>query len=89
MARKNLLAGLTDETLPAGNSGGAAQFRRPRQATVATLREPHRRPGHWRAVSRSIEQIKSQAVVELDTALIDIHRQSPIACRSRRTPCKS
>ena len=77
MARKNLLAGLTNEKLPAGNSGGAinsADLARQLSPPFANL-TGGRAIG---AVSRSIEQIKSQAVVELDTALID---QSPIADR--------
>ena len=77
MARKNLLAGLTNEKLPAGNSGGAvnsADLARQLSPPFANL-TGGRAIG---AVSRSIEQIKSQAVVELDPALID---QSPIADR--------
>jgi ParB family transcriptional regulator, chromosome partitioning protein len=77
MARKNLLAGLTAEKLPAGNSGGAANS----GDLARQLSPPFANLTGGRAigaVSRSIEQIKSQAVVELDTALID---QSPIADR--------
>ena len=77
MARKNLLAGLTNEKLPAGNSSGivnSADLAKQLSPPFANL-TGGRAIG---AVSRSIEQIKSQAVVELDTALID---QSPIADR--------
>jgi ParB family transcriptional regulator, chromosome partitioning protein len=77
MARKNLLAGLTDEKLPAGNLGESVT-----PADLArhlTAPFPNFTGGRAiGAVSRSIEQIKSQAVVELDTALID---PSPIADR--------
>ena len=77
MARKNLLAGLTDEKLPAGNLGESVT---PADlARQLTAPFPNFTGGRAiGAVSRSIEQIKSQAVVELDTALID---PSPIADR--------
>jgi ParB family chromosome partitioning protein len=77
MARKNLLAGLTLEKLPAGNSGGPGYSADP----ARQLSPPFANLTGGRAigaVSRSIEQIKSQAVIELDTGLID---QSPIADR--------
>src|ERR1700733_14570628 len=77
MGRKKLLVGLTNEKLPPGNSGGAGNSGAPGRQ----LSPPFANLTGGRAigaVSRSIEQIKSQAVVELDTALID---QSPIADR--------
>jgi ParB family chromosome partitioning protein len=72
MARKNLLIGLTSAELPAGNSG-AVDTGEPEVRAHAT---PHFGIGGTRgaigAVSRSIEQLKAQAVVELAPALIDV-----------------
>lgn len=75
MARKNLLSGLTGGTtpaeLPAGNSTlGAPADAAPRPSVV-----PHFGIGGTRgaigAVSRSIEQLKAQAVVELAPTLVE------------------
>ncbi|NLH82910.1 MAG: plasmid partitioning protein RepB [Phyllobacteriaceae bacterium] len=71
MARKNLLSGLTGGELPAGNSTAPVANEAPaRPAPV-----PHFGIGGTRgaigAVSRSIEQLKAQAVVELDPRSID------------------
>ncbi len=72
MARKNLLIGLTGGELPAGNSGAAD----PGEPEVRAQATPHFGIGGTRgaigAVSRSIEQLKAQAVVELAPALIDV-----------------
>ncbi len=67
MARKNLLANLTDVELPAGNSTGSPPALR--------LGEPFPASGSTRgaigAVSRSIEQIRSHSIMELAPDLID------------------
>lgn len=72
MARKNLLIGLTGAELPAGNSGTVDA----REPEVRAQAMPHFGIGGTRgaigAVSRSIEQLKAQAVVELAPALIDV-----------------
>lgn len=62
MARKNLLAGLNDERLTGVNSAPTAAL--PPLASASTR-------GAIGAVSRSIEQIRSQAILELDPALIE------------------
>ena len=69
MARKNLLLGLTSEELPAGNSiaeapPGAERAMTPHLGGMGTR-------GAIGAVSRSIEQIKAQSIVDLDTETID------------------
>jgi ParB family chromosome partitioning protein len=71
MARKNLLAGLTDTELPAGNSvAGGAQRSDLKHTTPPHLGVMGTR-GAIGAVTRSIEQLKSQSIVELDPTLID------------------
>ena len=66
MARKNLLADLTQSELPAGNSSpGSKTEPFEARALFAAGR------GAIGAVSRSIDQLKSQAVIELATHLID------------------
>jgi ParB family chromosome partitioning protein len=66
MARKNLLADLTQSGLPAGNSSPAPKTEPfEARALFAAGR------GAIGAVSRSIDQLKSQAVIELATHLID------------------
>jgi len=77
MARKNLLLGLTGAELPAGNSTAEPHGEPdPRAAEVRPHTTPHFGVGGTRgaigAVSRSIEQLKAQAVVELATALVDV-----------------
>jgi ParB family chromosome partitioning protein len=71
MARKNLLSGLTNGELPAGNSVNDP---------VPQAVSPTEVPSHFGlmgargaigAVTRSIEQLKSQSIVELDPALIE------------------
>lgn len=84
MARKNLLLGLTNTQLPAGNSDGPADG--PAVAVPAPPLPPHGQRGAIGAVTRSIEHLKSQigearaiqsqlasgqAVVELDPAAIE------------------
>lgn len=65
MARKNLLIGLTDPELPAGNSpAGAPAEEAPRLGILGTR-------GAIGAVTRSIEQLKAHAVVEIAPELID------------------
>lgn len=72
MARKNLLVGLTTPELPAGNFGAEPHV----EIDVRAQATPHFGIGGTRgaigAVSRSIEQLKAQAVVELAPALIDV-----------------
>jgi ParB family transcriptional regulator, chromosome partitioning protein len=70
MSRKGLLAGLIDSKLPAGNSEG--------QSAPGDVLRPTPSPlpgfgggGAIGAVSRSIEHIKSQAIIELDPALVE------------------
>jgi ParB family chromosome partitioning protein len=77
MARKNLLAGLTGEKLTAVNSETSSVAGDLAKAMTAPFANftGGRAIG---AVSRSIEQIKQQAVIEIDPALID---PSPIADR--------
>src|SRR5262249_44007557 len=77
MSRKGLLAGLIDSKLPSGNSElkDVAQVEEMRP-TAGPL--PAFGGGAIGAVSRSIEQIKSQAITELDPALIEA---SPISDR--------
>ena len=69
MARKNLLLGLTGDELPAGNSASTLGFE------AAKMPAPHLgvmgTRGAIGAVTRSIEQLKAQSVVDLDPALID------------------
>jgi ParB family chromosome partitioning protein len=70
MARKNLLLGLTEAKLPAGNFAVDSD----RQG-VAPLQTPAFSVGGTRgaigAVTRSIEQLKAHAVVEISPDLID------------------
>lgn len=66
MARKNLLAGLGDDKLPAGNFDHS---RVEHSAETPHLSFGSR--GAIGAVSRSIENLKAQAVVELEPDLID------------------
>ena len=77
MARKNLLAGLTGEKLTAVNSETSSMAGDLAKAMTAPFANftGGRAIG---AVSRSIEQIKQQAVIEIDPTLID---PSPIADR--------
>ena len=71
MARKNLLAGLTDFELPAGNSPKDGPPSSPNEA--AADRQPSfGQNGAIGAVTRSIEQLKSQ---------IGEARKSPVATR--------
>lgn len=72
MARKNLLAGLLDEKLPAGNSAAAPQPAgpiQPIQGLQSSAFGP--RGGAIGAVTRSIEQLKAHAVLDLAAELID------------------
>jgi hypothetical protein len=69
-ARKNLLAGLTGEKLTAVNSetsSMAGDLAKAMSAPFANFTDG----GAIGAVSRSIEQIKQQVVIEIDPALID------------------
>src|SRR5215467_15494647 len=77
MARKNLLAGLTGEKLTAVNSETSSMAGDLAKA-ITTPFANFTGGRDIGAVSRSIEQIKQQAVTEIDPALID---PSPIADR--------
>ena len=66
MARKHLLSGLGSQKLPAGNSSESAS----NSPTVSPVPQFSPR-GAIGAVSRSIEYLKAQSVVELDPDLID------------------
>lgn len=66
MARKNLLADLTQNELPAGNS-----FPAPKTEPFEARALFSAGRGAIGAVSRSIDQLKSQAVIELAAHLID------------------
>lgn len=78
MARKNLLAGLGGEKLPAGNSGENDPS--PAQETSAPH---HTARGAIGAISRSIESLKAQAEVELDPGLVD---PPPVSDRLDESP---
>lgn len=72
MARKNLLAGLLDEKLPAGNSAAVLQPASPTQPIQGMQSSAFGpRGGAIGAVTRSIEQLKAHAVLDLATDLID------------------
>lgn len=72
MARKNLLAGLLDEKLPAGNSAVAPQPASPTQPIQSMQSSAFGpRGGAIGAVTRSIEQLKAHAVLDLATDVID------------------
>jgi ParB family chromosome partitioning protein len=66
MARKNLLANLTGPELPAGNSSDSSP-----QSLAETLAHFSAGRGAIGAVTRSIEQIKSHAIIDLAPAMID------------------
>lgn len=74
MARKNLLEGLGQGQLPAGNSEESGSI---------TPHHPFNPRGAIGAVSRSIENLKSQAVVDLDPDLID---PPPVSDRLEEAP---
>ena len=67
MARKNLLLGLTGAGLPAGNSAPETACGRRRSPSPISVGAR----GAIGAVTRSIEQLKAQAVVEIAADLID------------------
>lgn len=67
MARKNLLVNLTGAELPAGNSMAGPPAQRLGEAFQASGQAR----GAIGAVSRSIEQIRSQSIMELEPNLID------------------
>ena len=71
MARKNLLSGLAGPELPAGNSAGEIA---PSPGAGAAM-APHfgimGARGAIGAVTRSIEQLKAQSVVDLDPGVVD------------------
>lgn len=72
MARKNLLAGLLDEKLPAGNSAVAPQPASPTQPIQGMQSSAFGpRGGAIGAVTRSIEQLKAHAVLDLATDVVD------------------
>ena len=80
MARKHLLAGLGGSELPAGNSDGdpaVDEAPRTRHAPLGPFANPGMR-GAIGAVTRSLEHLKSQSVVELRPDAIEA---SPIADR--------
>ena len=71
MARKNLLLGLTDAKLPSGNLGvepGSHSAAAPLQAPLFGVGGAR---GAIGAVTRSIEQLKAHAIVEISPDLID------------------
>jgi ParB family chromosome partitioning protein len=97
MARKNLLAGLTGSELPAGNLPKDAPFSSPNEAAADRHQPSFGQNGAIGAVTRSIEQLKSQigeaknlqlqlaaghTVVELDPGLVE---RSFVADRMART----
>ena len=65
MGRKNLFAGLTSAELPAGNSPGQGVTE-----TEPAIRSPHLgvmgTRGAIGAVTRSIEQLKAQSIIDID-----------------------
>lgn len=69
MGRKNLLLGLIDEELPAGNFSGTGTPETEKPA-VPQLGGMGTR-GAIGAVARSIEQIKGQSIVDLDPQMIE------------------
>lgn len=72
MARKNLLVGLLEEKLPAGNSPTAAvQSGVAQQAQGLQSGAFGTRGGAIGAVTRSIEQLKAHAVLDLAADIID------------------
>jgi ParB family chromosome partitioning protein len=71
MARKNLLSGLTNPELPAGNSSSNNQEGEDRKAQVAPHFGVMGTRGAIGAVTRSIEQLKSQSVADLDPDFIE------------------
>jgi ParB family chromosome partitioning protein len=72
MARKNLLAGLLDEKLPAGNLAVASLPANPSQPIQGLQSSAFgARGGAIGAVTRSIEQLKAHSVLDLATDLID------------------
>lgn len=71
MARKNLLTGLTNPELPAGNSNSNNEGDVDRKAQVAPHFGVMGTRGAIGAVTRSIEQLKSQSVAELDPDFIE------------------
>jgi len=81
MARKNLLLGLTDAELPAGNSSEQVAL------DVHKAPAPHLgvmgTRGAIGAVTRSIEQLKAQSIVDIAADLIE---PSPIADRLTSSP---
>ena len=74
MARKNLLAGLTDFELPAGNSSKDALASAADETVVDRHPRTFAQSGAIGAVTRSIEQLKSQ---------IGEAKNSPVATRCR------
>jgi len=97
MARKNLLVGLTDFELPAGNSPKDGPPSSPNEAAADRQQPSFGQNGAIGAVTRSIEQLKSQigeaknlqlqlaaghTVVELDPGLVE---RSFVADRMART----
>jgi ParB family transcriptional regulator, chromosome partitioning protein len=71
MARKNLLAGLTNAELPTGNSVVDGPPRSDPKLTTPPHLGAMGTRGAIGAVTRSIEQLKSQSIVEIDPALVD------------------
>jgi ParB family chromosome partitioning protein len=69
MGRKHLLLGLTSEELPAGNSSGQ-ETPGTEKAAVPQLGGMGAR-GAIGAVTRSIEQLKAQSIVDLDPQMIE------------------
>jgi ParB family chromosome partitioning protein len=71
MARKNLLAGLTGALLPAGNSPPGAPAEAAPQPQSPTNFSVLGTRGAIGAVSRSIEQLKAQSVIDIAPHLVD------------------
>lgn len=71
MARKNLLTGLTSPKLPSGNSDLVKESDPDHKAHVAPHLGVMGTRGAIGAVTRSIEQLRSQSIAELDPAFIE------------------
>src|SRR5271170_8528032 len=70
MARKNLLLGVAESELPAGNFSEEAAFDARKMATAPHLGGMGTR-GAIGAVTRSIEQLKAHSIVDLDPQIIE------------------
>ena len=71
MARKNLLVGLLEAKLPSGNSQPEAPLSSPPAPQAAPHFSSMGGRGAIGAVTRSIEQLKAQSVIDIDPQLIE------------------